>query len=243
MSQPHDDAQAPRLRRTLIGVSPVAAERHLADEEAKFAAQTAELERQIAEEQAEIGRLRAEIKRQTDRLSTAHNAVTILRAKLAEERAAKAVLVARLIEQQPPVPEEAKSPELSEMRFEGIRLGAESQREHDAVRDLVEELYRTAYARGALPTGLEVRIPAPRPPVPAEEVPPEPVAGAGPKAARWHRFLLGKVVGRTLSLPDGRTIAREGDAITDETIRTADEAGLLFELILPMKLPEVIEDL
>lgn len=231
---------ASRLRRTVLGVSPAAAEQYLAQVEREFEAQVQELQQQVSDAKADRERLEAEIRRQQERLQTAHQAVTVLRSKLARERAGKAVLVARLMEQQA-LSEQERS---SEPRYESARAAAGAWREHEALRELVEELYRAAHARGALPPGLEVRLPSPPRPAPAPEPDASPADDDRPdRSARWHTFLLGKAVGQTLTGADGLALAREGEIITDQIIAAVRQAGLLFELLLTMRLPRSGEDL
>jgi hypothetical protein len=45
------------------------------------------------------------------------------------------------------------------------------------------------------------------------------------------KYILGKKVGRDITLPDGSRLAKPGDTITQRLIREVETAGLLVELI------------
>jgi hypothetical protein len=228
------------LRRQFWGVSPRGAKRLLAQQEQEFAHQQQQTQEQIARELAERERLRKEIATLKIRLKTAHDVTESLREKLARERAARAVLAARLLGQPENEQPAAPSSRAAETRLRSVSLSVELQREHNALRDLVSALYRTVAGHHGVPGGLSVAVgSAPAQAASARQT----VTGDLPRSDRWHQFLVGKIAGGTLYRKDGTVLIREGDRISEELVVAAEQAGLLFDLFLPMKLPPSDQDL
>lgn len=225
------------LRRNLWGVSPQGARRLLAQQEAEFARVEQETQDQLGLELSQRERLQREIETLKVRLQTVRNVVEVLREKLSKERAARAVLAARLLDR----PDE-KAPQqaaMNEMRLQSVHMSVELQREHSALRELVAALYRTVANRDGIPAGLTVAVEKQAEAAAARQAESDP----GLRTNRWHQFLVGKIAGRTVQTPDGQIIAREGDRVTAEIVSAAESAGLLFDLILPMRLPPSDQDL
>jgi hypothetical protein len=232
-----------RLRRTLDpaapgralwGVSRRAAAQAIRQQEHEFAAAQQELDGQIASAETDVQRLTAELELQQRRLDSLRHVVSVLREKLAHERAARAVLAARLSGQQADAQREEQT--AGTIRLETARLSADIAQEEEALKQLVAALYRSVSGRGGAPAGLEVLAELPPPPPGARL--------SGPRqVAPWQRLLAGKKAGRTLKTPDGRIILNEGETIGPEDISAAEREGLLFELILTMRTPEKIPDL
>ncbi len=223
------------LRRALVGVAPGTARRMLARQEEEAAQQLKALEGQIALEQAEKARLQEEVRNLKRRLSALHNVIQVFRDKLAKERAAKGVLAARLLDlQEEETPEQESA--AGDMRYREALTRASLNRMHDAVRDLTAALYRTVAGRDGIPTDLEVSLDA------EQQDEPDFLKDEGPRP-HWHDFLVGKKAGRTLQTADGKVLIKEEEVISPEVISQAEEHGLLFELILTMKVVPDIPDL
>lgn len=228
----------PPMPRTSWGLSLASAEQMLRDQEAQFRAEWETVEEQRVAQRTEHKRLLQESERYRRRLISLRGVVEVLRNKLAQERAARSVLAARLIDRQADQMRAIDISRLDELRLEKIRTSAEIYQEHESLKSLVRAIYRSVAGRDSIPTDLEVVDEFPLPP-PAEAVD-EPLL---PQESEWHAFLLGKVVGRDLSPRHGEVIAREGEIITADHIALAAGAGLLFDLILAMRLPITHEDL
>jgi hypothetical protein len=223
------------LRKTLWGVPEAAARRVLHEQDQAHTAELAQLDAGIASTAAEIARLQAEVDYQKRRLKSLRSVVEVLRDKLATERAAKAVLQARLIERQA---DEKKEREAAMARMEAARLSADVTVEYEILRQLVAALYRSIAGRGPVPANLEVLA----------TIPVEKPAGTGRTiraafAPKWHQFLIGKKATAALTTPEGHQIIAEWETIGPDNIAAAEEAGLLFELILGAKVIERIPDL
>lgn len=199
-------------------------------------------EPQTDEGQTELLHLREQLDAQRRKVQSLRGVIEALRDKLAKERAARAVLAARLIERQA---EEQKSIQASIARMEAAQVGSGSKQENEALRQLAAALYRSMAGRWSLPADL---------PIPGDLDPLSPARhsrhsrqshlafGVTP-GPQWHQLLLGKKSGTTLHAPDGTSIALEGETIGPENVEAAMTAGMLLELILHMKVAEKIPDL
>jgi hypothetical protein len=251
----HPDRKIYRIRRTLApetdrsrslpralwGVSADAARRSLAQQREEFAAEGTATEELVAREQAEIARLLTEVEQQQKRLTNLRSIIGVLREKLANERAARSVLAARLMDRQ--AEQQKMVQAASASRMESVRLGADVSQEHEALRQLVAVLYRSIAGRAGIPADLAVlkEIPLePSKPVPKPNLFRTGPADTGP---RWYRFLLGKKAGRRLTAPDGQVVVEEGETIGAENIAAAEAADLLTELLVTAKVVERIPDL
>ncbi|HLN62782.1 MAG TPA: hypothetical protein VK464_14650 [Symbiobacteriaceae bacterium] len=228
-------AETSPFRRALWGVPEAQARRTLDDQARTHAAELQETDGQVQSARADLERLQQQVDAQKRRLQSLRGVVEVLRDKLAKERAARAVLAARLLDRQA---DDQRQREAAIARMETARLGADIQQEHEALRQLVAALYRSIAGRGPVPAHLQV----------LETIPvSKPATGGGPlrpaHAPQWHKFLTGKKAGQTLATPQGHQIVAEGETIGPENIATAEEAGLLFELILTARVVERIPDL
>lgn len=219
------------LSRSLWGVPPPDARQALEEQRQAFAAETSALESQVKAEAERLTELKQEIERQKKQLQALRQVVQSLRGKLANERAARAVLATRLRDRDA---EQQRSVAAEAARLESIRLEADIQQEHEALRQLVASLYRSIAGRQGVPAGYDVvaQIPAA-----ASR------AGAVRPVAPWHRFLLGKKAGQTLSTADGRVIIQAGETIGPDELAAAEREGVLFDLILTAKVAERIPEL
>lgn len=194
------------------------------------------------------------------RLETAYHTVAVLREKLAKERSTNAVLVARVIQHQPILPPQyAKEERKPQVRFKKEQISPELQAEHEALHELIEVFHRAESARNRAVSGLAIRSILPgsptRPSAAAAQqaagqqlpAPPGSTRSAAPEALpplgdKWHYFVVGKRVGKDLKSSDGRVLARDGEEITPELLKTVGEAGLTADLLLRMRLPYPQDD-
>jgi len=220
------------LSRSLWGVATADAHVLLDQQQQEFAASDATLDAELQAERSRLRQLTAEVERHKRRLQSLRSIVEVLRGKLAHERAARAVLATRLLSRQA---EEQKATQAAgTMRLESVRLSADIQQEHEALRQLVAALYRSVAGRQGVPAGLDLLA----------EIPAAPSRSGGPKpTAPWQRFLLGKKAGHLLQTADGRVILQEGETIGPDELEAAEHEGLLFELILTARVVERIPDL
>lgn len=213
----------PSLTRRLWGLTRAGADRLLAEQEAQFSQERGDMVSQLRFERAERERLVRELDLRRKQLKAVRGVVEVFREKLAKERAAKAVLAARLMDQQVEELKARQAAAMAETRIETARTGAEVEREMEAVRQLVSALYRTVAGKAGIPEGLDV--------ITAE-------FGIGDVAPdTWQGLLTEKRVGRTLQAPNGTILAYEGDAITPELLEDVVARGMLWDLVLAMKLP------
>ncbi|HWI64338.1 MAG TPA: hypothetical protein VNT75_21060 [Symbiobacteriaceae bacterium] len=215
------------LARALWGVAAADANLALDEQRQAFTAEAVSLDEEIRRASATVEHLSAEVDRQKRRLQSLRDIVRVLREKLAHERAARAVLATRLLDRQA-----AEQQALTNTRLETVRLSADVQQEHEALRQLVSALYRSIAGRQGVPANLGVLAEIPRP-----------TTGSMKPAQPWHRFLTGKKAGRALQTPDGRVILQEGETIGPDELAAAEREGLLFELILSAKVVERLPDL
>lgn len=221
--------QQPSLTRRLWGLTRAGAERLLAEQDQLFAQELSDMAVQLRQERTIREQLVRELDLKRKQLKAVRGIVEVFREKLAKERAAKAVLAARLMDQEVEELKERQAAMLAMTRVETARTGADVEREMEAVRQLVQALYRTVVGKAGIPEGLDV--------ITAE-------FGIGDvEPDTWQSLLTEKRVGRPLLGPDGKRLAGEGDAITAELLETVVEKGLLWDLVLAMKLPLVNCDL
>lgn len=225
------------LTRSLWGVAPGDAHAALEAQRQAFATQTADLQSEIDSERSRGRELAAQVERQKERLKALRTIIEVYRGKLANERAARAVLSTRLMDQRIQTELEIqrdKAARQEAANLSAARLGADTQQQHEALRHLVAALYRSIAGRGGVPTGLEVLT----------QLPPTTLKREAAKlTAQWHQFLKGKKATRALRGADGRVILHENETIGPENLEAAEREGLLFELILTAKVVERLPDL
>jgi|GEM_PF-5873007 len=220
-----------QLRRALWGISAAQVRRTIAEQEQRFRSRLSQAEAALTAERSDTQRLRSEIIRQKGRLETLRNVVEVLRGKLVRERAARAVLSARLA-----ADSEVAAGNQGDARLESVRLSADLRQEFESLRQLVAVLYRTVAGRDGVPAGLDV---VPDPPAPRLRV------GQGVENAppHWYKVIVGKEMSRSLRDRDGRLIISEGAGVTAGHIQQAEQAGLLFDLILNLRIPQLDQEL
>lgn len=211
------------LARRLWGLTRRGADQLVAEYEARFGQEIEDIQSQLRHERSVREQLLRELDLKRKQLKAVRGIVLVMREKLAKERAAKAVLAARLMDQQAEELKLQQAAALAESRIETARTQADIEREMEAIRQLVNALYRAVAGKAGIPEGLDV--------VTAEFG----IGEAEPDT--WHGLLTDKRVGRTLQTTKGILLANEGDPITPELLTTAAEHGLLFDLVLAMKLP------
>jgi hypothetical protein len=236
MPDPQPQA-APGLIRSLWGIAPDEAAAALEAQRQAFATQTADLQRESEAERARSRELAAQVERQKERLKALRTIIEVYRGKLAHERAARAVLSTRLMDQRVKTELEVQrdiAARKEAATISSARLGADTQQQHEALRNLVAALYRSIAGRHGVPTGLEVLT----------QLPPTTLKRDAAKlTAQWHQFLKGKKATRALRAADGRIIIHENETIGPQNLEDAEQEGLLFELILTAKVVERIPEL
>lgn len=232
------DADTPeRLPRALWGVAAADAQAALETQRQAFATQTADLQSELEAECTRSRELAAQVERQKERLKALRTIIEVYRGKLAHERAARAVLSTRLMDQRVQTELEIqrdKAARQEAANLSAARLGADTQQQHEALRNLVAALYRSIAGRNGVPTGLEVLT----------QLPPTTLKRDAAKlTAQWHQFLKGKKATRALRAADGSIILHENETIGPENLEAAEREGLLFELILTAKVVERLPEL
>lgn len=233
-----------RLPRSLWGISGPTARRLVAQQEQAHAEQLRRAEEQLAAARSEQAALEKQIAHLQERLKVSRELVGVLRQANAREKAARAVLAARLIDRQ--AEEDAQqAAALNSLKLEQARAAAELAREHEALRSLVSALYRSLTAAGLMPPELAIsaefhEIPesVAMPPGRTPDLDMDVGDGLPQPTGRvhWHDFLIGKIAGETLYDAASQIIVRQGDTLTPELLSATEEAGRLFELILSCKL-------
>jgi hypothetical protein len=226
----------PKLRRAIWGVSGAGSQQLFDEQAARFQVQHDQTRRRTLLLRLENEQLHGDVAELKQKLTLLRNVIQVFRSKLATERGARSVLAARLLDRQAEELQFQQAIRLSDLRLETALVGAEAQREKEALVGLVAAIYRMVAGRGGVPAGLEVAAAmAPKQRRPSEMI----TSDEAPMAAQeeWHRFLNGKIVGQTLRNDEGLLIARAGDKISTEVIAAAEHDGALFELILEMQLP------
>jgi hypothetical protein len=232
------DADTPEaLTRALWGVAAADARAALEAQRQAFATQTADLQSELEAERTRSHELAVQVQRQKERLKALRTIIEVYRSKLAHERAARAVLSTRLMDQRVETELEIQRDQATRKEAAALsaaRLGADTQQQHEALRNLVAALYRSIAGRHGVPAGLEVLT----------QLPPTTLKrDAARLTAQWHQFLKGKKATRTLRAADGRIILHENETIGPENLEAAEREGLLFELILTAKVVERLPDL
>jgi hypothetical protein len=190
------------------------------------------LQAALAHERKENERLRRELDRARKRLVQLRQTIQLWRARWLKQQADHPAMSARILALEGEVMKQ-----LSTLRPPGAKSNSELYSEHMALKELVASLYRTVKGNAGLPDWLSAPPPATRGEIGEGQASED--LWRNFRSTAWHEFLVGKYCTEHIRTEDGRTIAEPGQMITSDLIAAAEQAGLLFELILNSRMRRV----